>query len=87
VTILDAYAVIDYLRGEPAAPQVRTLLESGEGVLTAIGLAEVLDHLVRLATADEEGAKRLPWPAVVGGALILSAVVALHPTDEYPSPA
>ena len=56
MTILDAYAVIAYLKAEPAAPEVRPLLDSGEANLTAIGVAEVLDHLVRLAGADEEDA-------------------------------
>lgn len=56
MTILDAYAVIAFLRGEPAAAHVRPLLEDGNGALTAVGLAEVLDHLVRLADADEDDA-------------------------------
>jgi predicted nucleic acid-binding protein len=56
VTVLDAYAVIAYLRGEPAADQLRPLLQAEDGALTAVGLAEVLDHLVRLAGADEDDA-------------------------------
>jgi PIN domain nuclease of toxin-antitoxin system len=56
VTVLDAYAVIAYLKAEPAAQEVRPLLDSGEGVLTAIGVAEVVDHLVRLVGTDEEDA-------------------------------
>jgi predicted nucleic acid-binding protein len=56
VTILDAYAVIAYLRGEPAADHVRPLLAAGDAALTAVGLAEVLDHLVRLANAEEDDA-------------------------------
>lgn len=54
--ILDAYAVIAYLRAEPAAREVRLLLEQGDAALTAIGLAEIIDHLVRMAGADEEDA-------------------------------
>lgn len=54
--VLDAYAVIAYLRGERAAPQVRLLLDSGGASLTAVGVAEVLDHLVRRAGVDEEDA-------------------------------
>jgi PIN domain nuclease of toxin-antitoxin system len=56
LTILDAYAVLAFLRDEPAAPEVRPLLEAGDALLTAVGLAEVLDHLVRLAGVDEEEA-------------------------------
>jgi PIN domain nuclease of toxin-antitoxin system len=53
VTVLDAYAVIAYLRAEPGAGEVRPLLDSGEATLTAVGVAEVLDHLIRLVGADE----------------------------------
>lgn len=55
MTVLDAFAVIALLRGEPAAPEVRHLLERGDAVLTALGLAEVIDHLVRVVgTSDED---------------------------------
>ena len=56
MTVLDAYAVIAYLRREPATPEVRPLLDAGDALLTAVGVAEVLDHLVRLGSADEEEA-------------------------------
>lgn len=56
MTVLDAYAVIAYLRAEPAAREVRPLLDNGDAALTAVGVAEVLDHLIRLAGADEEDA-------------------------------
>ena len=56
MTILDAYAVIAYLRGEAAADDVRPLLTNDAADLTAVGLAEVIDHLVRLAGADEDEA-------------------------------
>jgi predicted nucleic acid-binding protein len=56
VTLLDAYAVIAYLRAEPAAGEVGPLIDSGDATLTAVGVAEVLDHLIRLAGADEEDA-------------------------------
>jgi len=54
LTVLDAYAVIAFLRDEPAADQVRALLAAGDAALTAVGLGEVLDHLVRLAGGEEE---------------------------------
>ncbi len=56
MTVLDAYAVIAYLRAEPAAAEVRALLKSTEVALTAVGVAEVLDHLIRIVGADEEAA-------------------------------
>lgn len=55
--VLDAYAVIAFLRGEPAAEQVRGLLEGGEEIrLTSTGLAEVIDNLVRRMGVDPEEA-------------------------------
>lgn len=54
MTVLDAYAVLAFLRDEPAAAEVRPLLEAGDALLTAVGLGEVLDHLVRLTGVDEE---------------------------------
>lgn len=54
MTVLDAYAVIAYLRDEPAAASVASLLASSVAALTAVGLGEVFDQLVRVAGADEE---------------------------------
>lgn len=56
MTILDADAALAYLKGERAASEVRPLLGLADTSLTAVGVAEVLDHLVRLAGADEEDA-------------------------------
>jgi len=56
LTVLDSYAVIAYLRDEPAANEIGPLIETGGAVLTAVGLGEVIDHLVRLIGADEEEA-------------------------------
>lgn len=55
MTILDAYAVLALLKGEPAAPDVQRIIETQDTSLTAIGVAEVLDHLVRIVGADDEG--------------------------------
>lgn len=55
MTILDAYAVLAFLKDEAAAVEVEQLIDDG-GALTAVGVAEVIDHLVRLAGADEEEA-------------------------------
>ena len=55
--VLDAYAVLAFLKGERAAHEVRALLESREpSALTVVGVAEVLDHLIRVVGADEEEA-------------------------------
>jgi predicted nucleic acid-binding protein len=55
--VLDAYAVLALMKDEPAAAEVETLLRGDEpAVLTAVGVAEVLDHLVRIVGIDEEDA-------------------------------
>lgn len=55
--ILDSYAVLAFLKGEWAADRVEQLIAAEDDTaLTALGLAEVLDHLVRLAGADPDEA-------------------------------
>jgi predicted nucleic acid-binding protein len=57
VIVLDTYAVLALLKDEPAAAEVQRLIETdGAPMLTALGVAEVLDYLVRLAGAEEEEA-------------------------------
>ncbi len=56
MTLLDSYAVLAFLKGEPAAEDVGRLLAAGSVTLTALGVAEVVDHLVRLVGVDEEDA-------------------------------
>jgi DME family drug/metabolite transporter len=61
------------------------------GLRTTSGSAATVGTLVEPLSAAVLAAlllgERLTWPAVVGGALILLAVVALHPTEENPAPA
>jgi predicted nucleic acid-binding protein len=54
--VLDPYSVIAYLRGEAAVPEVRPPVDANDTVLTAVGVAEVLDHLIRFVGVDEEDA-------------------------------
>jgi PIN domain nuclease of toxin-antitoxin system len=57
VILLDAYAVLALLRGEPAQAHVHDLITGGaQAGVTALGAAEVVDHLVRLAGACEDDA-------------------------------
>lgn len=53
--LLDAYALIAYLRGEAAADAVSTLLWQGDTAITAVQLAEVVDRMERVygVSADE----------------------------------
>lgn len=54
--VLDSYAVLAFLKGEAAASEVEGLILEGGARLTALGVAEILDHLIRLEGADEEEA-------------------------------
>lgn len=55
--IFDAYAVLALLRDEPAASEVdRLLTGDGTAALTSLGLAEVVDRLVRLSGVTFEEA-------------------------------
>jgi PIN domain nuclease of toxin-antitoxin system len=53
LTVLDAYAVLAYFRGEPCADDVADLLRAPT-VLTAANAAEVLDQLVRVYQRDPD---------------------------------
>lgn len=43
MTLLDAYALVAFLVGGPAAPQVRALLREGDALVATANLAEALD--------------------------------------------
>lgn len=70
--LLDAYAAIAFLRGEPAAKEVGRLLEQGEAVMHPLNVGEVLDRMSRLNGAD---------PDDVEADLALAGV---HPVDVDP---
>ncbi len=55
MTVLDADAVLAFLKDEPAASAVVNFLDTG-AALTVMGVAEVVDHLVRVVGVDEETA-------------------------------
>ena len=78
--VLDSYAVLALLKGEVAADQVSQLLAGEEETaLTALGVAEAVDHLIRLADAEEDDAVLdiaqlgLASPPPVDAALALQA--------------
>ena len=55
--VLDAYAVLAFLQSEPARPRVEELLGGDEELaLTVLGIAEVVDRLVRRAGIDRDQA-------------------------------
>ncbi len=43
MTLLDAYALIAFLVGGPAAPQVRAILRDGDAAVSTANVVEVLD--------------------------------------------
>lgn len=79
--IFDAYAVLALLRDEPAASEVdRLLTGDGTAALTSLGLAEVVDRLVRLSGVTFEeavldlGQLGLADPSVLDPGTALTAV-------------
>jgi predicted nucleic acid-binding protein len=48
VTLLDAYALIAFVVGGPAAAQVRSILREGDAAVATANLVEVLDVSARL---------------------------------------
>ncbi len=48
MTLLDAYALIAFLIGGPAAPAVRALLREGDAAVATANLVEVLDVSARV---------------------------------------
>jgi predicted nucleic acid-binding protein len=56
LTILDSYAVLAFLKDEAAASEIQGLIAGGDASLTVVGLAEVLDQLIRIGGSDEEEA-------------------------------
>jgi predicted nucleic acid-binding protein len=58
VTLLDAYALIAFLVGGPATPQVRAILREGDAAVATANLVEVLDVSQRVYG--------LPIPRAVG---------------------
>jgi PIN domain nuclease of toxin-antitoxin system len=56
VTVLDAFAVLALVKQEPAAADVQRLIKARQATLTPLGVAEVVDQLVRIIGVTEEDA-------------------------------
>jgi len=54
VVLLDAYAVLAVLLGEPAGAELRPHLAGGDATIHPLNLAEVIDRLTRLAGANPD---------------------------------
>lgn len=75
--VLDAYATIAVIAGEPAAPVVERELRLPEAdvCMSAVNLAEVIDQLVRVAGVEQETVDRSLQ-------LLGAAGLAVIPVDE-----
>lgn len=66
MTLLDAYALIAFLAGGPAAPDVRVLLRAGDAAVATANLVEVLDVSERVRGVNITRARRLIDPLFEG---------------------
>jgi predicted nucleic acid-binding protein len=73
--LLDAFAMIAFLREEPAALEVESIIRGGQAVMCTINLAESLDVLQRI-----HGSTRRELDVLVGP--LLRERVELLPLDE-----
>lgn len=74
MTVLDAFALIAFFAGEPAASDVETLLRSAEdrSRLSAVNMIETIDVLVRMRKHSlEDVHQRLDWLRAEGLSLEL----------------
>jgi ribonuclease VapC len=49
--VLDAYALVAWLAGEPCAPEVRPMIQAGASI-SSVNLAEVVDRMARIYDSD-----------------------------------
>lgn len=66
MTLLDAYAVVAFLVGGPAAPAVRSLLEDDQVAIATANLAEALDVTERIYGLEVERSHEVLRPLLEG---------------------
>ncbi len=71
MTLLDAYALIAFLVGGPAAAPVRSILREGDAALTTTNLAETLDVSQRLYGLPIDRAMEVIEPLAAGALTML----------------
>jgi PIN domain nuclease of toxin-antitoxin system len=64
VILLDAYALVALIAEEAAAAEVDEILRSEQAAISAINLAEVIDHLVRVRGAAIDEVRRALAPLI-----------------------
>ena len=83
MTLLDAYALIAFLVGGPAAAPVRAILREGDAAVSTANLAETLDVSQRLHGLAIDHAMQVIEPLVAGplATVPLSTAVAVGAAD------
>ncbi|HYY76625.1 MAG TPA: PIN domain-containing protein [Gaiellaceae bacterium] len=83
MTLLDAYALIAFLVGGPATPQVRAILREGDAAVATANLVEVLDVLQRVRGVPIPRAVEILEPLLGGSltAIPLDSTVARHAAE------
>lgn len=66
MTLLDAYALIAFMVGGPAVPQVRAILREGDAAVATTNLAETLDVSQRLYGLSISRAMEILEPLLQG---------------------
>ncbi len=71
MTLLDAYALIAFMVGGPATPQVRAILREGNAAVASANLAETLDVSQRLYRLPIARAMEILEPLLEGPLTVL----------------
>jgi predicted nucleic acid-binding protein len=72
LTLLDAYPLVAYLTGEPAADEVKSLLGETDAVATPLNVAEAIDVACRVYGAREQAVRGAIELLVANGLLTVS---------------
>lgn len=70
--LLDAGALVSFFVGEPSAPEVKRILETGHSLVAAPNLAEAIDILVRVLGNDLDDVETRLIPVLVTNLPVLS---------------
>ncbi len=77
MTLLDAYALIAFMVGGPATPQVRAILREGDAAVATANLAETLDVSQRLHGVSIARAMEILEPLLQGPLTVIALDLAV----------
>jgi uncharacterized protein with PIN domain len=72
--VLDAYALVALIAGEPAEALVEEILRSGDAAITSINFGEAIDVSCRVHGLDTNAVRGVVEPLVLDGHLSVRAV-------------